>query len=200
MRLWIGLKGTCLNLPETRVEPAGSDNELRAKPLAEALELRDASEATLAVDREVALAAADDQLELVPRRLDLGDLNSPGRDGPGVAAAADGLGSVRRFDGFLDGLGEGSQRVVRFVLVDEEIAVGKRDEVHRVSLDPRGLGRGDRVPEPRARDAVDTRGAPVRAGVDRERVALGEIVEAGLACELLVERLAPEDHCGSISP
>ena len=71
--------------------------------------------------------------------------------------------------------------------------------MHVVPLEPRRLGRRDGVPPARTGNAVDSGRSPVRAGVDRHRL-LGQIVEAGLARELLVDRLAPEDHWGSISP
>ena len=74
------------------------------------------------------------------------------------------------------------------------------DELHFVAGEAGRLGGRNRVPAARSRDAVDADSAPVRPRIDGGRLSLGEVVEAGLARELLVDRLAPEDHCGSISP
>src|ERR1043166_1075751 len=171
-----------------------------AEALADLLELRDGAEAALAVDRERPLAAGGDQLDLLAPRLDLGDLDSARSDGPDLAVAADALGPVRRVDRFLHGLGEDTERVVRLVFVDQQVAVRQRDEVHFVAGGAGGPGGRYRVPAARSRDAVDADSAPVRPRIDGRRLSLGEVVEAGLARELLVDRLAPEDHCGSISP
>jgi hypothetical protein len=189
-----------LHLPEAIVQAASSDDVGGTEPLADLLELWKASETAFAVDREMPLPAADDELDLLPRGLDLGYLDPAGRHGPEIAAAPNTFCAIRRVDRFFDRLGKRPQGVVRFLLVDEEIPVRESDEVHLVALEPARLGRGDRVPQAGPRDAVDSDRAPVRARVDRLRVALGEIVETSLACELLVDRLAPEDHCGSISP
>jgi len=89
--------------------------------------------------------------------------------------------------------------------------------VHFVADQPRCLGRNHRVPAPRPRDAVDAGRAEARArlrgktrGVLGLRLGLGggrgppdDVglgLETALAGEPLVDRLAPEDHRGSISP
>jgi hypothetical protein len=47
---------------------------------------------------------------------------------------------------------------------------------------------------------VDTDLAPRAARLGIEWLRTIRLLEAGLTRELLVDRLAPEDHCGSISP
>ena len=145
-----------------------------------------------------AAGLAGDQLELVAVGAEARHGDAAGRHGPDVVPLADGLGAVGRLEGLLDRVGERPERVRRLVFVDDQVAVRKRDEVHLVAGQARRLGRGDGVPAAWARDAVDPGHAPVRAGVDGAWLRL--LLEPCLARQLLVQRLAPEDHWGSISP
>jgi hypothetical protein len=178
----------------------GPDDVRWAEPLADLLESWDGAEAALAVDCEGSLAATDDQLDLVARRLDLGDLDPARSYGPDIAVAADALGPVGGLDRLFHGFGESAEGVVRLVLVDQQVAVRQCHEVHLVAVEARRVGGRHRVPAAWSRNAVDPDSAPVWPRVDGRRLSLGDVVEAGLARELLVNRLAPEDHCGSISP
>ena len=152
----------------------------------------------LAVDGERAALVAGDQLELLAVGLEARDRDAAGGDGPDVVALADGLGAVRRLERLLDRVGERCERVRRLVLVDDQVAVRQRDEVHLVA-------REARAPRPRRRRpsgaGAGRRGSRSRPSAGRGRgAALRLLLEPSLARQLLVQRLAPEDHWGSISP
>ncbi len=145
-------------------------------------------------------AAVERKLELVSVRVDLGDLDPPGGDRPELIAAPHGFRPVRRCEALLHRFGERGKRVGGHVLVHDEVAVGERHEMDLIAREAGGLRGADRVPAARAGDAVDAGHAPVRPGIDRLGLRFPLEVEAGLSRELLVDRLAPEDHWGSINP
>ena len=96
-----------------------------------------------AVDVQRPALPRHDELELAcPRGLRASsDDDRRGADGPGRPVLPPRLGAERRVERRLDGVGERPDGLVGRSAVDEERAVGERDEVGRVSLEPRRRAR-----------------------------------------------------------
>src|SRR5512133_936719 len=186
-----------LDLPGLAVQAAGAHDVVLALGAADSLQLGDAPEGARPVDGEGPAGLAGDQLELVAVGTEAHHGDAAGCDGPDVLVLPDGFGPVGRFEGLLDRVGERRERVRRLVFVHDQVAVREGDEVDLVPGQPGRFGRGDRIPAARAGHAVDAGHAPVRAGVDGASLRL--LLEPRLTRQLLVQRLAPEDHWGSIS-
>src|SRR5207253_4356004 len=127
-----GLRGPSerarFDLPEPVAEPPRAHNVRLADALAQSLDLREAAENALAVDRERALAPAYRQLELVTADLELRYLDSTRGDRPAVAVATHRLGPVGRVEDLFDRLRQRRRRFLRLVLVHDQVAVRQPDE------------------------------------------------------------------------
>jgi hypothetical protein len=142
------------------------------------------------------------------------DLDPAGGNRPDVVALADALRPVGHFDLRLDRIGQGREVAFPLLLVDDQRPVGECDEPDLVTTDPRRLGGDDDVPPARTRRRDLPRetlerdqgavAVPLLLEVGRVRELLGlgrtlvralvwRAVEAGLAQQLLVERLLPAE-------
>ena len=109
--------------------------------------------------------------------------------------------AIGRFQLPLERVGEGRQRFVADLLLDQHRPVGKDVERELVSIDIRGERGCDRVPLAPACDSVYARFA---CSPDDRTIVRRRRVEATLLEQPLVQRLSPPEErhypCGSISP
>src|SRR5512133_2064175 len=183
------------DLPEIGIEALGMNRVRRSCLLAELLESRDAAEYGHAVDPQNFAVRRFRQLDPLALGLEARGVDPPGRDGPKDIRLASAAGAVRRLQLLLDSGRQGLQRALALLFLDEERAVGKRDEIHGIAPDlRRGRGR-DEVPLLGPGHAVNSGRVPG----GRHATWFGY---PAFTRKPLMQALAPEEshYWGSMSP